>query len=133
MLCDNRGPVEYPTPGCDRTAATSFVCPVEGRDVDLCRFCEKNWRELARGNPDLSQRCPNCAHMSLIDRTPPTARQVVDVARYLNSPLARIVDNAMLKEGLLIDARRRVLLRLVSDPDFVSREDWSSLAGVRGG
>lgn len=39
----------------------------------------------------------------------------------------------MLKEGLLIDARRRVLLRLVSDPDFVSREDWSSLAGVRGG
>ena len=135
ILCDNRGTDDAPTPGCLRNAATSFVCAVEGRDVDLCEICNRNWRLMAHSNPALTGRCPNCAYLALADRTPlvvPDPEGSMGVANYLDSPLAQIFDKAMMKEGLLIDVRQRVLLRLISDPDFVSREDWTSLAGAGG-
>lgn len=124
-LCDT--PDE---PGCQGNAAVAFICRVEGRQVSLCRNCEAVWKGYARQDSQLSLRCPNCApsyiarrnasvDMGQVAREREERRITSPEQPMLTGPLAEVIDNAMARSGVLVDARHRVLaeLRQLVDSD----------------
>lgn len=115
-LCDT--PRE---PGCQRNAALTFICRVEGREIALCTSCHKVWRTYAKGDSALENRCPACAPVYVqrmvqtdMARAAAERRQmrVLPDDPVLAGPLAEVIDNAMFMEGVLLPSRRAVLARL---------------------
>ena len=125
-LCDTLGREDYP--GCERKAAVSLSCSVEGRSYALCRPCDATWKEKARGNTAMSLRCPLCVHIFLAQEAgtdvPPAPARTDPLVHHapLRGPLADAIELAMYQEGLLIDVRGRVLARLGNDPRFITPE-----------
>jgi len=110
--CDLRNePEEHP--GCERKATTTFVCVIEGREVALCNNCNRIWRERVKLEPEQANRCPLCSKHAIPVTMP--ARQPA-LGRALAGPVAEIIDDAMFREGLLVDVRARVLRRLATEP-----------------
>lgn len=113
---------EEPRPeDCTGFAAVTWICQVEGREVNLCLPCSQAWKVTARRNPALINRCPNCApsyyaSRQVRDRGPRTGTISPDSRPY-TGPLADAIDRAMLAEGILTDVRKRVLSRLAEDED----------------
>lgn len=119
-LCDTLGRDDYP--GCERHAAISLSCSVEGRSYALCRTCDATWKSEAGGNPQVSLHCPLCVHIFLAKEAgvpvPPAPVRTDPMVHSapLRGPLADAINHAMYQEGLLIDVRGRVLSRLANDP-----------------
>lgn len=105
--CDTRNNPDFP--GCEEHAAISWTCVVEGREIGLCNSCNRAWRERAMLEPELSPRCPLCSHVILPVTTP--ARQPI-AGHELTGPIAEAINDAMYREGILVDVRARVLRRL---------------------
>lgn len=106
ILCDTPD-----WPGCQLVAAFSWVCNVEGREVTLCRNCDKMWKDHARTNSSLGVRCPNCAKSA-----PPEALPRPEGYTDLLGEYMRIaVDRAMHRAGVLIDQRQAVIKLLDTD------------------
>jgi len=110
-LCDTRA-----EPGCQRNAALTFICPVEGREVSLCLNCDRVWKAFARRSPELGRRCPGCAPIYIEQHRIEIEVHQVRISgaddEVLTGPLADALSAAMRSEGILIDVRRRVLVRL---------------------
>jgi len=102
--------------GCQREVATVMFCTVEGRDIELCRHCHAEWRRYVGAVPALQPRCPRCApsyvktHSAEIEAA--RLRISGEDAIPLSGPLAEAISKAMFSEGVLVDVRRRVLVRL---------------------
>lgn len=106
ILCDTP---EWP--GCQLVAAISWVCTKEGREVTLCRNCDKMWKDHARGNPALGVCCPNCART-----VPPAALPRPEGYKDLLGNYTRIaLEEAMRRCGILKDQREAVLKLLDTD------------------
>jgi hypothetical protein len=125
-LCDTIGRDDFP--GCERKAAVSLSCSVEGRSYALCRPCDTTWKSKAAGNTAMSLRCPLCVHIFLaqeagvpVPQAPARQDPMVHSAP-LRGPLAEAIDFAMYQEGLLIDVRGRVLRRLANDPRMANTQ-----------
>jgi hypothetical protein len=108
--------------GCERNAAVAFFCRIEGMQVALCRPCDTRWKALARSDAGLANRCPKCASRYIDSRASATAaiqaknRPLPASTEPLQGTLADAIEQAMFAEGLLVNARRRVLQRLSLDP-----------------
>jgi len=110
--------------GCGTDALSAWLCAVEQIEVSACRPCREQWQELARNEPALRVRCPRCA-----DRQIREARRKPQDPGPLTGLVANALDEAMRVEGILVDARIRVLRRLARDAAWLN--GWgSSSAGA---
>jgi hypothetical protein len=94
---------------CKDDAVVAWLCPVEQVEISACRPCNEAWRNAARTNSYLAQRCPRCAKS---EKARVNTSPVVVPIKPLTGIVARALENAMFAEGILIDARTRVLKRL---------------------
>lgn len=105
--------------GCAGDAVLIMYCQAEGRAVPMCAPCNRAWRERARGDSGLAARCPLCAPSWLATQSSPAVAAVpAPAGTMLSGPVADLLDAAMKAEGLLVDVRQRVLLRLGSEPSL---------------
>jgi hypothetical protein len=93
-------------------AVVSIYCHVEQKETHLCNTHKQFWTEQARLVPALNKRCPNCAHLA---NTTLSAKDADIIP--LAGPLADAIDRAMHAEGVLVNQRRRVLIRLRQETD----------------
>jgi hypothetical protein len=98
-------------PGCQIVAAIGWICTREGRDVHMCRVCDKNWKEFAKGSPVLRVQCPNCSK-ELPEVAAPAPVIVYDM---LGDYMAVAVERAMHHAGILEPVRKDVLKILRTD------------------
>lgn len=96
--------------GCTKFAAARMPCTIEGTDAWLCVSCMARWRMFVQLDDSLAVRCPRCAQHQF------TEAGSADPAAARPLPLAGVaavaIDDALRKEGITEDVRRRVLLRL---------------------
>jgi hypothetical protein len=101
------------SPGCTGIVAQLIFCRIEGRSLPACQYCFVLWRTKVRdeGTQVLVNRCPNCADWH------PATIAVTDVAASvpLAGAAAQAINDAMWKEGLLQDVRRKILIRLANE------------------
>ena len=103
----------FGNPGCTGEAATTMVCTVEGRDLNLCVACVAAWRRSASQNTALRLRCPRCAPSYMANAAAEQVRAAGPVDNpVLAGPLADVLSAAMSNEGITADIRQRVLSRL---------------------
>lgn len=98
-------------PGCTLLAQVSWVCTREGRQVRLCRHCDNEWKQFARGNPVLTVCCPNCSK-SLPDIALPRDEGMKDM---LGSYYEAAMREAMRRAGILEPIRNTVIKMLDTD------------------
>lgn len=117
-------------PGCELLAAMAWVCTREGRQVRLCRSCDRAWKQHARGNPVLMVCCPNCSK-SAPEVTLPRDEGMHDL---LGTYYAHAVNEAMRKAGVLEPIRKTVIKMLDTDMSiWAEAEKASPLAEARAG
>lgn len=98
--------------GCEQRAAVAWTCQVEGREVTLCRSCDRLWKDHARRDPRLFARCPNCAKSVPASATEPPKLGMSDL---LGTYLSVAIDRAMHRAGILKPSRDAVLKILDTD------------------
>jgi hypothetical protein len=97
--------------GCVRQAAASWICKVEGVQISACRFCWEAWKGRAQTDPSLANRCPRC-EIRPVGADRPAAKIRRRNPEPLTGVIAEALELAMYREGILIDTRKRVMLRL---------------------
>jgi len=122
-LCVVRGP------GCLEEPYVRISCETEGSSTILCHVCYAQWRARVSSSPSLVLRCPRCADLEAA--RVPAAVRAAPVP--LTGQAARAIDAALHAEGITIDIRRRVLIRLRTEapwlgyahPDAIDKADAS--------
>lgn len=103
---------------CKEDSVYSFLCKVEGTDTRLCKRHLDEWRRTVQQDTSLAQNCPKCAPAALQRRQFQASSPSVAIAdEPLTGPLAIAIESAMLREGVDVLTRRRVLMRLAADQD----------------
>lgn len=116
--------------GCKGDAVTSWVCNVEGVQISACAPCKAQWRQRAAQNEDLQIRCPRCAHLAAPAVLRPVPKRPVRTAEPLTGIIADALENAMFREGIAQDLRKKVLVRLAQEePWLQSPASESAVAG----
>lgn len=105
---------------CEGNALSGWMCEVEGTPVISCRACRFEWMRLANANPELKPRCPNCSRGQLKDQ--PRVQEI----KPLTGLVAAAMDEAMMREGVLINVRQAVLKRLARDARWLN--GWGQAA-----
>jgi|SRR5271165_5839665 len=107
--------------GCKENASIAWMCAVEGVEVSACDPCLKEWRRMAVADPRLAPRCPRCA--STVKPLRPTATSP-ETDKPLTGIIADALEHAMFAEGVLVNARRKVMLRLARENPWL--DGWGS-------
>ena len=103
---------------CHARAATNLFCKVEGVDIFMCQFHQREWTSRVAADPGLQQRCPRCAPAYEAKRNAQAFNPVVTIADDpITGPLADAIERAMNQEGVLKPIRDRILRRLAADTD----------------
>jgi len=117
-LCDYKGKK------CTGKAVVNWMCKVESVQFSACQACYDEWRSMVVLDQTLNVRCPRCAQTPDAVKRREEARAgrtVVITDSPLQGMFADAFDNAMFREGILIDARRRILVRLAREEAWLNR------------
>ena len=115
--------------GCTKFAMVRIPCQREGTECYACTSCMQQWRSRCLLDPSLGSRCPVCAAHEVQQTT--DAAVAAAPALPLQGPAAVAIMEAMRLEGINIDSRNRVLIRLRRDlAPWLHREDQTTDANA---
>lgn len=106
--------------GCETNASISWICVVEGAQISACRSCRAKWQVKVQRDSALQNRCPNCEPVPIRVRDNPKPSKIKKHTQPLTGVIAEALDAAMFHEGILIDVRNKVLLRLATDSPWMA-------------
>lgn len=106
--------------GCQTNASISWICGVEGIQISACRPCRAIWQEKVTRDPALQNRCPNCEPVPIRVKERPRNSKVKAHTQPLTGVIAEALDAAMFREGVLVDTRKKILLRLATDDPWLA-------------
>jgi hypothetical protein len=115
-LCDIK------RPNCTKNATANWMCKVEQVQCSACPTCYAEWRQDVSVHPDLAVRCPRCAQTpDAVKRRAEASknREPVKTDRPLEGMIADAIEAAMFREGILVDVRRKVLVRLAREEPWL--------------
>ena len=105
-------------PGCSSSPDVRITCIVEGASLMSCHSCFRVWQKESAANPGFENRCPRCAGWAGWSGAKPAVERG-QAGELLTGPVATALNAAMHAEGLLIDARERVLRRLKQESEWL--------------
>lgn len=117
---------------CGKPAIHVANCKVEQSEFAFCEGHKKQWNGKTHGKPDQQQRCPRCLPGYLARTGHPDANKV-QLPPPITGALARAIEDACHREGILAPTINRVLQRLAATESMYVRSIFASTADPQDG